>query len=245
MTVADAGRRTSAAAMLAAVAVIFVLRLAPIGRLVLYPLTLFATWVHEMGHGVTALLVGGQFHRLQIFADASGLASTAYPARGLGAALVPLGGLVAPPLVGCAILLLARSPRMGRVLLYLLMTTILVSLVVWVRTIVGAALLVPLVAALWLVTRRLSHGAGLFVVQLLGFALALDTVNRLDYLFVSSAVINGVSRPSDIGKIAEALGFPALWWGLLVAGFNLACVALCGYLALRRAAQLVPDAEGA
>ena len=43
----------------------------------LYPFTLLGTWVHEMGHGLGALLCGGRFDRLEIFEDASGLAFTA------------------------------------------------------------------------------------------------------------------------------------------------------------------------
>ena len=34
--------------------------LTPWGPLILYPFTLFTTWVHEMGHGLTALAFGGE-----------------------------------------------------------------------------------------------------------------------------------------------------------------------------------------
>ncbi|MBK7003394.1 MAG: M50 family metallopeptidase [Rhodoferax sp.] len=33
----------------------------PYGHQVLYPLTLLATYAHEMGHGMTALLLGAEF----------------------------------------------------------------------------------------------------------------------------------------------------------------------------------------
>lgn len=230
---------TPAVAMLLAVVLIVALKWWSYGRLVLYPLTLFATWVHEMGHGVTALLVGGSFDRLEIFANAAGLAHTRYPG-GLRSALVSLGGLLAPPFVGCALLGLSRSPRWGRALLYGLVAAIALSLVIWVRTLVGGLLLVPLAGALWLVARKLSHGAGLFVVQLLGFTLALDTVNRLDYLFEESVLIDGVQRTSDIGNVARVLGGPTLLWSLLVAGVALFFVAVTGFVALRRASRLVP-----
>jgi hypothetical protein len=230
---------TPALAMLVAVAVIVVLRYWWHGRVLLYPLTLFATWVHEMGHGVTAILVGGSFDRLEIFADASGLARSRFPG-GLSSALVSLGGLLAPPLVGCGILLLSRSARLARALLYVLIAAMLISLVIWVRTLVGVVLLVPLAGLLWIVARKLSHGAGLFVLQLLGFALALDTVSGLDYLFKESVVIDGVRRTSDIGNVANVLGGPTIVWSVIVAGFSLSLVALTGWVALRRAGRLVP-----
>ena len=84
------------ALLLAALLVLGLSRFVPYGRLVLYPFTLLATWVHEMGHGLTALLCGGKFAQLEIFSNASGLASTAV-VPGFRQALVCAGGLLGPP----------------------------------------------------------------------------------------------------------------------------------------------------
>lgn len=46
------------------------------GRLILYPFRLLSTWVHEVCHGLAAVLSGGKIGRLQIFRDGSGLAFT-------------------------------------------------------------------------------------------------------------------------------------------------------------------------
>lgn len=46
------------------------------GRWILYPFRLLTTWVHEMCHGLAAILTGGRIGRLQIFHDGSGLAFT-------------------------------------------------------------------------------------------------------------------------------------------------------------------------
>lgn len=54
----------------------------PYGYQLLYPLTLLATFAHEMGHGLAALLVGAEFDQLLLHADGSGLAS----GRGIQAA---------------------------------------------------------------------------------------------------------------------------------------------------------------
>jgi hypothetical protein len=45
---------TARGALVAALLLYFVVeRFVPFGRTLLYPLTLLATWVHEMGHGVS------------------------------------------------------------------------------------------------------------------------------------------------------------------------------------------------
>ena len=38
----------------------------PIGNYILYPFSILATWFHEMGHGLMALMLGGQFQKLEI-----------------------------------------------------------------------------------------------------------------------------------------------------------------------------------
>lgn len=43
-----------------------------LGSLLLYPFTILATWFHEMGHGLAAMLTGSRFERLLIFSDGSG-----------------------------------------------------------------------------------------------------------------------------------------------------------------------------
>ncbi|HEY6814612.1 MAG TPA: M50 family metallopeptidase, partial [Croceibacterium sp.] len=56
------------------------------GSLLLYPFTILATWFHEMGHGIAAMLVGGQFDRLMIYQDGSGVARSLIPAESSGLA---------------------------------------------------------------------------------------------------------------------------------------------------------------
>jgi hypothetical protein len=207
----------------------------PFGSVLLYPFTLLATWVHEMGHGLTALLVGGGFERLEIFADASGLAHTSHRAgaTALGA-WISLGGLVAPPIVGAVVLGAARGPRRAQIFLVGFSVALLASLVIWVRSIAGF-IAVPLVAALIVgFVRWGSARERMFLAHFLGVRLALDTLGRgMDYIFTDSVTIGGVKRTSDIAAVAEGFGGPRIVWSLIVAGFCLACVAVGLWLAWR------------
>ena len=78
--------------IVAAVTVFVVVAWVPFGSTALYPLTLFTTWVHEMGHGLTALAFGGEFRSLEIHANAGGLAH-AYAGHGWPDAMVAAGGV--------------------------------------------------------------------------------------------------------------------------------------------------------
>jgi peptidase M50B-like protein len=229
--------------LLCAVGVLVLQHLVPFGRLVLYPFTLLATWVHEMGHGLTALATGGKFAELEIFANAAGLAHT-YARSNVVVGLVALGGLVAPPLVGAAILALARGPRRGRLVLVALAAALVVSLALWVRSPAGL-ISMPLVALfLALVAWRGRPRDRQLLAQLVGLLLAVDTVTRIDYVFTSSVAIDGIRRPSDIAAVAQALGGPQLGWSLLVALVSLGACAL-GLWAAWRAPRSAATAPGA
>ena len=237
-------RPTSRGALALAAATMLVFKMfVPFGREILYPLTLMATWVHEMGHGLSALVMGGRFDSLQIFADASGLAwSTSQ--SGWREAVHSAGGLMAPPIVGAVVLAVSRGPRRARIVLSVLALAMIASLPIWVRTLVGW-IAIPIVA---LVVGAFAWVGGererMVMAQFIGLALASDTVTRIDYLFVSSAEIAGERRPSDIARVADALGGPRLAWGALLAAFSLACVAIGMRAAWWRRAERIP-ARGA
>lgn len=213
------------ALILAASGVLLVRELVPFGRQILYPLTLFGTWVHEMGHGLTGLLVGGSFDRLEIFWNASGLAHGSVPS-GWPVALRAAGGLLAPPLVGAAILSFARGPRRASGVLWVLSAMMLSSVPLWVRSVTGAVV-IPLLAVA-IAALALKGGETLRHVgaQVLGVVLALDTVTRIDYLFTDEATVDGRDLPSDVSHIAEALGGHYLLWGGLLAVVSLVLLAV-------------------
>src|SRR5690606_28924825 len=136
------------------------------------------------------------------------------------------GGLVAPPIVGASMLALGRGPARARVVLAALSLAILVSLPIWVRSLAGWISL-PIVAAL---LGYLAIKAGPMVrtvaAQLVGLLLALDTLAGIDYLFTGRATVDGVERPSDVSRIADALGGHFVFYGVPLALLSLALLAL-------------------
>ena len=66
------------------------------GHLVLYPVTLLVTFLHEFGHALGALLTGGTVEGLQINADGSGYTVT----RGGSQAVVLMGGYLGSAILG-------------------------------------------------------------------------------------------------------------------------------------------------
>ena len=110
-----------------------------LGSLLLYPFTILATWFHEMGHGIAAMLTGRGFERLQIFADGSGVAESLRPADGyrLTDALVAASGPLGPAIAGALLIISSRSPTATRNALAVLGVALILSTLIWVRSLTG------------------------------------------------------------------------------------------------------------
>lgn len=221
-------RPTARGALLLAIGAYFVVHtFVPFGTTLLYPLTLLSTFVHEMGHGTIALLTGGSFSSLEVFSDASGLAHTTSKhawASGLTAA----GGLLAPPIVGAALLAVSRGPKRARAVLVTLAVAIVVALAVWVRsTAAWIALPIDALVIAWFGVRASPRTRMVFA-QLVGVSLAIDTWSGKGYLFTNETVIDGQTIPSDAANVARAFGGAYWAWGLAILAVS--CALLAGGL---------------
>lgn len=215
------------------------------GRLALYPFTLLATYAHEMGHGLTALLVGANFESLRMFPDGSGLARWTGSVGRVGRALVAAGGLVGPSVAGAILLAVSRRRRWAPYLLYVVGGLMLLSVLLFTR---GwfAPVFVGVMGALLIGVARFAPGAGAaFVVQLVGVQLCLAVFRDVDYMFSPGGVVDGVQRPSDSAAIADALLLPYWFWGAGVAVFSFAVLGAGLWLALRPAGRGGPGRRAA
>ncbi len=85
----------------------------PLVGILNYPFRLLLTMVHELGHGLAALLTGGSFIRFVVFPNGSGLAYTA----GGWPLLVSSAGYLAVAVFGALLILLGRRQRWSRIAL--------------------------------------------------------------------------------------------------------------------------------
>lgn len=194
---------------MAAVLVVFLPYL-PFGNLVLYPFTILTTWFHEMGHGLTALLVGMDFERLVIFPDGSGYAESRFFVDSSRAshALVAAGGPIGPSVASALLILASGRRKYWRFALLALAGALMLSVLIWVRSATGLVVLPLLAASYGWVAWRGPDWLERFALQFTGVLGAMSMLTDLDYLFSESAVIGGQSMPSDTGTIEAALLLP-------------------------------------
>lgn len=214
-------RSNAAAALWWAAALTLALYFIPYGRYLLWPLLLFSTLMHELGHGLMALVMGGRFASLQMWPNGSGLASHAGHYNALEQAAIAAGGLLGPAVAALFMFLGARRRRSAQAALLLLSLLLLAAAVLWVRNIFGL-LYVAVTAGLllWLAVRG-SAAAAQMATVFLAIQLSLSVFARSDYLFTAKAQTGGGTLPSDVAHIAQALWLPYWFWGGLIAALSL------------------------
>ncbi|WP_120077355.1 M50 family metallopeptidase [Aurantiacibacter odishensis] len=203
--------------ILAGVLVMFLPAL-PFGNYLIWPFVILTTWFHEMGHGLTAILTGNAFDELVIYANGSGYASsrTAMDGGGLSRALIAMGGPLGPSAMGALLILASAARRHWKPALVLLAGALVLSTVIWVRSVVGVVVLPLIAAALGWLAWKGPRGLQLFALQFLGVLAALSMFNDMDYLFSESAVIGGQVMLSDTGAIEAELLLPHWIWAILI-----------------------------
>jgi hypothetical protein len=195
----------------------------PLIGYVVYPLQLFATFVHEGGHALAALVTGSSVQSLTVSPDGSGMVwsrSTGWFAQ----LFISSAGYLGTTAFGVGLLAWMRYGRSSRLALFLC------SGIVGVLTIFFGFL-----APIWNLFENVTLGSvaftifsGMFLTGLLAavayfanlkwvnFALAflavqslLNAVFSLRDLFLVSAFTNG---HSDAANMAAATGIPAVAW---------------------------------
>ncbi|MEA5514161.1 M50 family metallopeptidase [Nodularia sp. UHCC 0506] len=196
----------------------------PSGDYILYPFSILATWFHEMGHGLMALLLGGKFHQLQIFSNGSGVASYSI-SRALwpiGPAVIAAAGPMGPPLAGAGLILASRSFSITSLSLKILGGVLLLSTLLWVRSWFGL-LAVPILGIIILgFALKAPQWMQEFAIQFLGVQACVSTYHQINYLFSYNAGPLGLS---DTGQMQKYLLLPYWFWGGLMAIASLVILA--------------------
>ncbi|MBI4815041.1 MAG: M50 family metallopeptidase [Deltaproteobacteria bacterium] len=221
-------RRELRFVVLVAVAVTIVAWQFPLGRLVLWPFTLLATFAHEMGHGLTAMLLGADFETILMRADGSGVATWSGSLGRFGRAMVAAGGLIGPAFLGAGLLVASSREKAGRPLIALLL---LFSLFAFFRvgSVFTAAFLATLAVTAAALLKFGSVGANVLAVRLMGVQLGLSVFQDLSYMFSPGQG----GQVSDSMSISQALFLPYWVWGGLVALVSFSVLALGLWTALR------------
>ena len=189
--------------LIVAAFILVVLMNSATGRLVLYPFKIFSTWIHEMCHGLAAILSGGYIARLEIYPDGSGLAFTASQHRGF----VASAGYSGTACTGGLLLLFRRTTIGPTVGTFGLGLALLFSVVLCVRNEWGIVALTLEALFLLVCGWKLSATFLDHLYSFLALTVSLNAVENIQALYGSDeGYVNGELRKTDAHTVAEIRG---------------------------------------
>ena len=189
-----------------AVGVSLLVSLTPWAPLLLYPFKLFTTWVHECGHALMTVLVGGRVTSITIQPDTSGVTLSLVPVGRVARGLVASAGYLGSALVGCLLMAATRVEHRARTILYGLGVFMLLTVVLWMRNPFGVVVVLGWGAVLVMLARRRMARALRFLLSLLAVQVALNSVYDIRVLFLAEGA------PSDAATMARLFLLPAWVW---------------------------------
>jgi len=178
-----------------------------------YPLKIFVVLLHEISHGVMAVLSGGTIERIIITSNEGGLCQCPGGGRFLTLSAGYLGSL----LWGAAILVAARGrgriPQIAAAVIGVIVIAVTIS---YVRNWFGLVFGVGFGGGLVAVAYYLPSDGISALLTALGLTSCLYAI-----LDIKSDVIDRPEVMSDARMLAELTGIPTLVWGVLWIGVAL------------------------
>lgn len=206
----------------------------PIVGYIVYPLQLFATFVHEGSHALMTFITGNTVQSLTVSPDGSGVVWS--QASGLSSLFISSAGYLGTTAFGTMLMVWMRFGYSSRLALYISSGLVAVMTVVF-----------GFLAPFWNLLANVTFGSvaftvlsgtvlatGLFAVSKFGsakwvnFALAFLSVQCLlnaffslkDLFFISATT----TQSSDAANMAAATGIPALLWVVVWIGISLVMI---------------------
>lgn len=188
------------------------------------PLKIFVVFLHELSHGLAAVLTGGSIVRIEITPDQGGLCVT----RGGWRFLVLSAGYLGSLSLGALLLVAAARWRRDRLLVALVGLVTLGVTLLYVRSSFGFVYGIAAGACLIVASRKLSEGVCDGILKVIGVVSCLYAVWDIasDTLFRSLA-------QSDASALGRITGIPGAVWG----AFWIGTAVVVTVLALRSAAR--------
>jgi hypothetical protein len=219
--------------LIVSIAVTVLLYVVPYGHVIAYPLMLISTLVHELGHGIAGVMVGGNFQSFEMWSNGAGLAHVVgYDGR-FARAFVSAGGLCGPAVAAAVGFVMARGPRRSKWMLGTLGVLLVIADVWIVRSLFGWLFVTLFAAMLLAIAFKASAHFAQMALMFLSVQLSLSVFSRGDYLFTSVANTGAGTFPSDVANMSDALFLPYWFWGAVCGAFSVLVLAVGGWLFLR------------
>lgn len=178
---------------------------------VLRPVKLLVVMMHESGHAIASLIVGGSVQHITLRADESGACLSALPPGVLRQIIVFSAGYLGSAVMGAVLMLATFRFRMRRMVLGAACVWLAVTAVFYARDFFTLAFCLGASAVLGLAARFLPEGA----VEVVNLFLAAFTALYALFDFRSDLWDSQVRAGSDAALLAQQTWVPAIVWAAI------------------------------
>lgn len=197
-------------------AIIIALSFIPIAKYLLYPFKLFSTFIHEMCHGLAAILTGGKWIRFTVGADGSGLAWTA---GGLRTLIIPAGYLGTSLIGGILLFMSGRKSNRANAILFVMGIILAAITVIFARNTTAVLVGLGFGVVLCLVGMFSRGFFPAFLLNFLAVNLSLNALLDVKTLFFHTT--GGMGRNDAVAMNHEILGIGNVTWAVLFVLFSI------------------------
>lgn len=171
----------------------------------LYPLKLFVVILHEMSHGIAAIMTGGTILEIQIDPRIGGLCRYAKPQGFIGDIFVASAGYLGSMFWGALILFVAARTRYDRYVLLLTGFIVFILTVLYVREPFGIAFCLIFSAVMFGAFKFLPDWLNDYLLKFIGLTSCLYAI-----VDIKEDLIDRSGIGSDADAIARLIGLPSL-----------------------------------
>jgi type IV secretory pathway TrbD component len=119
------------------------------------------------------------------------------------------------------LILFSLRPKWSRLGLTGMAVVMLLSALIWIRTLFGVSLIALLALVLLLIRFKGTDRWHSLTLQFIGVQASISVFLSIDYLFTEKVRVSGRLVYSDTGQIAAALFLPYWFWAILLTGLTL------------------------
>jgi hypothetical protein len=207
--------------------VIFALVAGLWGTFVVTPLKIFVVLLHEISHGIAAVLTGGRIVKMEINASQGGVC---YTAGGIRFFVLSAGYLGSMLWGGLIVVAASRSKRQRWISLAIGVFVLAVT-VLYVRSWFGFGFALLAASMLIVMGLKLSHDVNQFVLQVIGVTSCLYAV-----LDIVDDVLQRPGIGSDADMLADLTFVPSVVWGVIWIAIAVTVTAACLLVAAQKPA---------
>lgn len=180
------------------------------------PLKILVVYLHELAHGLAAVLTGGSIVEISLSPQQGGHAIT----RGGSRFLTLTAGYLGSLLLGIALLVIALRTQADRLVLGVFAVVTLLVTALYIRDLFALAFCVAMALTMLAIARYLDHSVSDMVLRVIGLA----SILYVPYDIFDDTIRRSGAR-SDAYMLAEEFGGPTIFWGGLWLAISLVVIA--------------------